>query len=305
MYFPYLRGRQFELIALREFANERGDNKNVIPIVEPVKKTFNSIKIALNKFKELRLNFALILNPQIGEIGDYEIIFEHLAEILNLIDWIPAFILNRNTADIQYILKLKGLRKIMIILGDSVDTGSGEFLNFVKSDYVEYIVSKENRTLKKSLRNSGKRLIRLDSCFNQQRRNADYLRIPEEKFTEEHLFYNEDGYFGFSDFTTLPDEYIEGGTSPYAISIHLTYKKENDEIWIRHFTSESNDDQANIQGKFAEAAEKAVNFLDNQQINTHASNELRRYYHEARYPGLGMIKKISIKHHLEVVNNIL
>ena len=34
MYFPYLRGRQFELIALREYAQQRGDSNNIIPIIE-------------------------------------------------------------------------------------------------------------------------------------------------------------------------------------------------------------------------------------------------------------------------------
>jgi hypothetical protein len=47
---------------------------------------------------------------------------------------------------------------------------------------------------------------------------------------------------------------------PRAVVIHLTYLKENEQIWIRHFTSTTNDSQANVQGKFAEAAKKAVDF---------------------------------------------
>lgn len=37
MYFPYLRGKQFELLALREFANKNASNRKIIPIIEPVK----------------------------------------------------------------------------------------------------------------------------------------------------------------------------------------------------------------------------------------------------------------------------
>lgn len=37
MYYPYLRGKQFELLALREFANESANNRNIVPIIEPVK----------------------------------------------------------------------------------------------------------------------------------------------------------------------------------------------------------------------------------------------------------------------------
>lgn len=305
MYFPYLRGRQFELIALREFAIERGEKNNVIPVIEPVKQSFNSFKIALKKFNEANFPFSLILNPHVGEITNFENILENLSEYLETTNWIPSFILSNNIGQVSQIIKDKGFGDVMLICSDSVDASTDKFLKLVESNFIKYIISKENRTLKRRLKDSGKNLIRLDSCFNQQKRNADYLRMPEEKFTEEHLFFKEDGYSGFSDFTTLPQEYTEGGTSPFAISIHLTYQKENEEIWIRHFTSETNDDQANIQGKFAEAAKKAVDFLNEKNIDTIAANELRDYYNNQKYPGLGMIKKISIKHHLELINSIL
>lgn len=37
MYFPYLRGRQYELIALRELLANNKLGNNVIPIIEPVR----------------------------------------------------------------------------------------------------------------------------------------------------------------------------------------------------------------------------------------------------------------------------
>jgi hypothetical protein len=103
----------------------------------------------------------------------------------------------------------------------------------------------------------------------------------------------------------LVKDFIEGGSAPYAVAIHLTYQKDNKEIWIRHFTSINNFDRANIQGKFAEAAEKAVKFLDSRGIHNEATDELRGYFAERKYPGLGMVKKISIKNHLELINEII
>src|SRR5690554_4983268 len=218
MYFPYLRGRQFELIALREFAIERGEKNNVIPVIEPVKLSFNSFKIALKKFNEANFPFSLILNPHVGEITNFENILENLSEYLETTNWIPSFILSDNIGQVSQIIENKGFGDVLLICSDSVDASADEFLKLVESNFIKYIVSKENRTLKRRLKDSGKNLIRLDSCFNQQRRNADYLKIPEEKFTEENIFFPEDKYYGFSDYTTLPDEYTEGGTSPYAIS---------------------------------------------------------------------------------------
>ena len=44
MYFPYLRGRQFELIAIREMIEKNLINDKVIPIIEPVKASSTFLK---------------------------------------------------------------------------------------------------------------------------------------------------------------------------------------------------------------------------------------------------------------------
>ena len=45
MYFPYFRGRQYELRALRELAQVCLHGSRVIPVVEPIKitSTFNGV----------------------------------------------------------------------------------------------------------------------------------------------------------------------------------------------------------------------------------------------------------------------
>jgi len=302
MYYPYLRGRQFELIALREYALQRGDENNIIPIIEPVKSTFNSMKMALSKLIAGDVRFALILNPQVGELINKDIIAEALkSELSDSSKWIPAFVLNNNYKEVLDFISTNNYSNVMLICTDNTDSDNPYFDELLPK--AKHIVSKENRTLKRKLR--GKDFILLNDNFKAQKRNSDYLTMPEEKFTEEHLFYKEDGYLGFSDYTTLVSDFIEGGAAPYAVAIHLTYKKANNEIWIKHFTSITNDDKSHIQGKFAEAAEKAVKFLDLENIHTYASEELRSYFNSQNYPGLGMVKKISIKNHLELMNNSL
>lgn len=37
MYFPYFRGRQYELLALKELASQKLISKSVIPVIEPIK----------------------------------------------------------------------------------------------------------------------------------------------------------------------------------------------------------------------------------------------------------------------------
>ena len=40
MYFPYLRGRQYELLALKELAQKELISNLIIPVVEPIKNNF-------------------------------------------------------------------------------------------------------------------------------------------------------------------------------------------------------------------------------------------------------------------------
>jgi len=312
MYFPYLRGRQFELIALREYALLYKANNKIIPIIEPVKGTFNSLKLALPKLLDSDIKFVLILNPQVGELKtekekEKKIINELKEDLKHKTKWIPAFIVSANYNEILEQINEFEYSEVMIICTDSTDSSNKDFETLVLSKKVKHIVSEENRTLKRFLDRNGKKIIRLDDSFKAQRQNKDYLSISEEKFTEEHIFYKGDGYYGFSDYTVLESDFKEGGAAPYAVAIHLTYQKENEEVWIRHFVSESNEGRENIQGKFAEAAKKAVKFLDEKNIHNSASEELRSYYNNGKgtYPGLGMVKKISIKNHLELINEIL
>ncbi|WP_269685013.1 sce7725 family protein [Flavobacterium lacustre] len=305
MYFPFLRGRQFELIALREFADVLGDINNVIPIIEPVKDTFNSMRLALPKLIECNVKFALVLNPQVGDIKNTNQIFEGLNGCLGDVSkWIPAFIVTNKYEEISRLIVETTYNDVMVICTELTDTSNESFLKLVTSPEVKYIVSAENKTLKRKLQDT-KCLIRLDDNFNGQKRNSDYLEMAEERFSEEHLFYKEDKYYGFSDYTVLVSDFIEGGSAPYAVAIHLTYQKENKEVWIRHFTSTSNYDRANIQGKFAEALEKAVTFIKSKNIQNSATDELLKCFEESKYPGLGTVKKISIKNHLELINRII
>jgi hypothetical protein len=308
MYYPYLRGKQFELLALREFAENYSDNCRILPIIEPVKSSFNSMKIAIKKLQEKNLKFALIINPKNGDlIGKYDTILTELASLLsNTETWIPAYIVNTNADGIKKHIQEQNYQNVLLICEDSVDTNDLNFNDLINLAEVKTILmSQDNRSLKRKLDRLGKASVRFDDKFKPQKRNADYVGIPEERFTEEHNYYLSDGYCGFGDYTVLQSDFSEGGRLPYAVAIHLTYEKDEEEIWIRHFVSDTNDDSTNIQGKFGEAAEKAVNFFERLPYSNNSIDELSTYLRNGQYPGLGMLKKISIKSHLELINNTL
>jgi hypothetical protein len=165
----------------------------------------------------------------------------------------------------------------------------------------------KNRILDKEIKKLNKNYIRLDDQFQKQSKNADFLPIRAHRFTDAHLFFEDDKYQGFSDFTILTSEYTESGSTPRAVVIHLSYinYERNEEIWIRHFTSVTGNDLiSNVQGKFEEAAKKTIVFCTEKKLDNSAIKELIHYYDNKKYPGLGTVKKISIKNHLEIVNDI-
>lgn len=308
MYFPYLRGKQFELIALREFAIQYPNTEQIIPIIEPVKSTFNGLTTAARIMFEQNLRFALVLNPADGDFK--RITKDILSEISilseNMEKWIPTFLYQNNGETILSAIQDQELNNVMVLFKNGIDI-SDSILNFLSHSQIQYIVNGDPNsriTMRRLSLLENKRIIRLDNCFAEQPRNVDYLNIPEDKFTEQHRFYSDDHFYGISDYTALPKDFIDGGMLPYAVAIHMTYEKNQDEIYVRHFVSDTNDDQSNIQRKFFEAATKLKYFFTD-RTKTTAINELITLLDDEKYPGLGVIKKLSIKNHIELMNSIL
>lgn len=309
MYYPFLRARQFELISIRELASERALQGRVIPVLEPVKASFSSLNLANRALLDYSQSAYLILNPMVGELsGDNGVFINYLGSLAES-GFLPAFHYANNVDFISNSIKANNLTGCMLICySNFADTN--ELRTLCASTLVSHIMvldPQRNRSFDSYIKSLNKTYIRLDDVFEKQEKNADFLNIPAHKFSEEHLYYTQDGYQGFSDFAVLPSEFVEGGSTPRAVVIHLTYinRQEQNQIWIRHFTSETNDSIANVQGKFAEAAEKAIHFCQTYPLDNIAIQELREYYNEGRYPGLGTVKKISIKNHLLIVSEFL
>ncbi len=310
MYFPYLRARQFELITLRELVSEGRLQGKITPVIEPVKESFNNLNLAHKIILENNFNLYLIVNPYEGEkIGDTDYFLDYISKP-EVTRYLPAFHYSDNPDYINRKIEEYGLTDCMVICLDNF-SNEGGFKNICQNSNVSHIMLLEPhkyRSLDRFIKGLGKFYIRLDDPFEKQQRNADYLDIAEHKLTEEHLFYAQDGYSGFADFTVLPAEFADGGSTPRAVVIHLTYlnPKNENQIWIKHFTSESGKDSiTNVQGKFYEAAKKAIQFCKELPLNNSAITELLNYYDAQKYPGLGTVKKISIKNHLLIVRRFL
>lgn len=314
MYYPYLRGKQFELLALREFSSEFKNNHTIVPIIEPVKKQVNGLNAAALSMIENGMKFAVILNPSDGDYRHTGIDNDILMSLTALTDdrdnWIPAYIYKHNGKTLLDHAKQNNLSNLMIIFPSGADVNDEELMEFISKDEVAFVVSgnlSNNRSARGRLLRLGKALISLEDRFNERPRNADYANEVDEIFSEDFAYYQDDKLAGFADYTPMAKDFIEGGMLPYAIAIHLTYQKSDDQIFVHHFVSDNNFDQSNIRGKFHEAAVKIAPFFNNNGLfHTSAVDELiRRADSDDGYPGLGYIKKLSVKNHLELITHIL
>jgi hypothetical protein len=308
MYYPFLRARQFELITLRELAIDGATQNVIIPILEPVKSLFNNLNLAYKVFNEYQQKSYLIVNPAVGDvIGDNFHFLDYLKELNNEII-LPAFHYRNNIDYILQSINEYGLNQCMLICKNDISDNDDNFKTLAQLTQITIINIEDpsrNRALHRFVQGLTKTYIKLDDLFEKQSRNSDFLNIEEHRFSEEHIYYNQENFDGFSDYTVLASEYSDGGSTPRAVVIHITYMNQQNQIMIRHFTSESNDSIANIQGKFAEAAQKAVNYCRTNNLSNSAIKELEKYFDEQHYPGLGTVKKISIKNHLLILSHYL
>lgn len=312
MYYPYLRGKQFELKALREFAAENCHEGRIIPIIEPVNKSISAMEAAVGQFVENNFKFAMILNPSDGDFRYPEVRFELPENPLmteNMKAWIPTYLYQGDPVRLNTQIAESVYDNVMIVFRKCVDVDNVDVMTLLSNSKVRWIVNDFGnmvmRRTKHALLEIGKDVIILEDCFKTRKRNTDYSDSVDEPFSEMFYYYRDEEFSGFSDYTALSSEFIDGGMLPYAIAIHLTYERAKDQIYIHHFVSDTNYDQSNVRLKFAEAARKIEPFFRDKARTSAVSELIDRADASDGYPGLGYLKKLSVKNHLELVSRIM
>lgn len=310
MYFPYLRGKQFELLALRELTPLMAENKaKISPIIEPVKIS-STLKSTISELKKGDVNFNIIINPSVGDVtNNSEKIIHAVSSGLVGYDNYQMGILVEQNSNYPAILELirdfkpKGFTFIHNEIEDKIRSIQNEFNQIapIKNNVINF-----NKTSRRYYREFPlETRVSLEDYFLSLPRNSDYLNQEESQFSEEHKFYEEEGFKGFADFLTIGESYSDAGFAPYAVAIHLSYKDNNDRIRVIHFVSDTNDDISDVAGKFAEANRKLVTWCDENELDTRAISQFRHLREIGHFPGLGTIKKLSIMNHIEVVLSLI
>ncbi|UUX35188.1 sce7725 family protein [Fundicoccus culcitae] len=306
MYFPYIRGRQFELLALRELVEKDSLSSQIIPIIEPVKLT-STLITTMERFIDNDRKLCVIVNPTVGSFLD---------------DMEPNAGINQ-----QKFIDLMSNNKIIksYIVNDEVQESIDNFRDRFNMNE-SFIINTNRDNLSTCIKlleyyqpsmtfipddRQFKRKVRIQRAliadrFNKRSRNSDYADRPDEFFSDDHLYYKDENFIGFSDYSVIGSDFLESGFAPYAVAIHIVYFDEDYSLRIRHFVSDSNDDIQNPAGKFYEAVTKIQTWVNDKSINpTDSLQVFLNHYENGTYPGLGSVKKISLMHHLELIGTYL
>jgi hypothetical protein len=225
---------------------------------------------------------------------------------LNDAQWAPAFELNgnANVDAIESVIMKYELSNVLLIFFTIVDLDDEKIRSLVSNGAVEYIAAMnltQRPPIIEDLKKASKEIINIEDCFPERTPNNAYRENLDEFFSDTFSYYKSlFGLYGFSDFTALPRNFREGGVLPRVVAIHMTYRKSEKVVNVYHFLSDSRNGTNDIRGEFQEAKEKIRPFFEDKPT-TRAIEQIS----ELSYPGLGAIKKFSIKNHFELMNRIL
>lgn len=310
VYHPYFRGKQFELVAIRETAELLSSSK-FTPIVEPVKEQLQVLRKSLDAVVEAKGSAILIVNPQIGDHSAGQ------TKLFELIDngypatagIMPGMLLTESSGldDVTAFCGHYGGREVCLVhsgFGDGKGLAGLDLKTVAKHVFVE---SHSGKLYQKHLASAGSKVLLRDG-FTYRAANRDYP--DNEFFSDLHLTYQLEGMQAFGDYLMVGNRFVEGGGPAYAIAIHLTYidPDKEDAMYIYHFKSDSQTTPKNPAGKFAEAVAKLVGAADapnSKLFPSTAIGEFREFHKSGHYPGLGYVKKLAMKHHIETLAHYL
>lgn len=311
MYYPYFRGKQFELIAIREMA-ELMANKGFVPIIEPVKDNLSGLGRVLDLIYNANGKVVVIVNPRHGyHRSDGREILTFLDKNYSTKKCVNVGILLTATTNINDVLDLiqhcqMNFSIILIHAGFTEERALASQIHQYQSISSNVFVENHcGKLYRQNFTNHHQVLLR-DGFI--RRPNREYPQV--EFFSDLHVTYKSDNVDGFGDFLIVGDDYSESGGPAYAVAIHLTFIDPNkyNSMYIYHFVSDRQDTPTDPAGKFGEALTKLVDHFNSGSskiFKTAAVGEFFDLHERQHFPGLGYIKKLSMIHHIQTLAQFL
>jgi len=294
IYFPYFRGRQYDLLALKNIAQQHILPRNIIPIIEPVR-DIRALPQTVAAFVEHDQPLVVIAN---STVSDYALTQQKLydwrpyAENPNLI---VGHILTPTT--IPSDLHATSTQRTLLVARQYDELVAAKHAGWL-DDPTYLLVPPEARIRQLLTRPTG-------SLFDHAwipEHDRSYADIEDGFFSEDWQTATWDGYTSVSDYTIGGAHYSEHGYPSRAVTLHLTYFA-GDQLRIHRFVSDDRDDYRHPKEKFFQAVAKLAAWLPAQPaaVQTPAALALADYHVTQHFPGLGVVKRLSLEHHLQTM----
>ena len=284
MYYPYFRGKQFDLLALKTLIEEERLSKKIIPIIEPVKNSPTLKKfLALTQTKN---HFIFIIeNPQAGDFLKEEGYTE-----LQELDMPKAAIIDQSLETMALVPELLVVFESSPVLMSDWQVSTSKVL-----------VHEEFRLLQKI---QGE-LILSEDPFTRLPRTSFYLEKKDELFSNTHLTFHKKGFIGFSDFSIDSRIYYDQSYPSPILSLHLVYF-EGENLRIHHFLSE--EELPSQKQKFMDLMNKITSFGIDKLCGEQPTLGLQLLLEnqaQDKFPGMGVMRKAAVMHHMELMSRYL
>ena len=299
-YYPYFRGRMYDLLALKALCEQDQLGPQIVPIIEPVRDS-KELQQTVTALVAAQQPFSLIANPQVSVYGLNSVKLYPLPDLQAYPFYHPGAIL---AADFSH---------------DFLATGPEQTSLLVAPNYPLLKTYQGTPTLQQA----GHVLIpdeaRLHHLVPQQAilltdpvaspaHVADYQDLPDTYFAPPYWQQAPLGYQGFGDYSLMGRPYFDHGMPAKAIALHVIYVTVKGDIRMHHFVSDSNASMRGQKQKFFEALTKLTTWAPEHLTGlnrTPALTALLAYADGTKFPGLGLVKKLAIMHHLQLMHRLL
>lgn len=307
MYFPYLRTKLNEMKALIELKDVLSANADKIsPILEPCNLNSCTIK-TLQTLSTISIPHILISNPQVGDLINNNIEIKNYISNQPVDNLIIGFIITSSTTirDIRNFITTYSKYKLALLHQESFHDLNNLKLLIDKNTSIKYNVFFTDAINYNSNFPQNTAVI-LKDFFKKASKNSAY---PSDAFFSDLYRNYTNNYVGFGDYQIVGDNFSDNGGPAHAIAIHLTYLSKQD-ILIKHFLSDDTKGTKNPDIKYLQALVHLITFISQpifQPSNpiTLGIKEFQSNYVKNHYPGLGMVKRYSIMHHIELILNVI
>jgi hypothetical protein len=276
-YYPLIRGRQYDLLALN--ATLAADlSMNVVPIIEPVK-DIAALPRVIAAFAKAQHPLFVIQNPQVGQYG----LLAH-----------PRY-------------PVPAALPVPVQFARYFDGGS---------DTAPLVITQTSAQVRLLAPNQLALVPDAARVRALRHGPAIYLadHYPTRGYTDEYHTLQDELYqyplrfqpgAGLADYPLATATYDEHGYPQRAIAVHLLHIQRG-ALYVQHLVSVNNDDFANPGAKFLEALQPLPQWLAMYpDAATPATDELLRLRATQHFPGLGTVRKLELMHWLTVMDRWL